>query len=129
MTDLLTSYNDYFRQKSEEKESKNTKYEIGKYYLLNLSDTYFIPSLQTRIKFQEPVAVKLTNFFMGVPCYGKLVVIRKGGFGTDLETDIDVELSSLGKEYQLNSNTDPIFYMDFLGIFNNDYKVKIENGE
>ena len=126
MTDLLTSYNNYFHKKSEEKETKNIKYEIGKYYLLNLFDTYFIPSLQTRIKFQEPVAVKLTNFFMDKPCYGKLVVIKGGGFNSDLETDIDIELSSLGKEYQLNSNTDPIFYMDFLGIFNNDYKVKID---
>ena len=102
-----------------------SKYEIGKYYLLNLNDIYFIPALQTRIKFQEPVAVKLTNFLMGAPCYGKLVIIRKGGFGSDLELDIDVELSSLGDEYKLNSNQDPLFYMDFAGFdFNNKEKIK-----
>ena len=96
------------------------KYKVGKYYLLDISKYYWIPCLQTRVKFENPVAIKLTNFVEKEPAFGKLVIIGKGGFGTDLEINEDVEInsSSLIKEYELNSNSDPLFYMDFIGFFN-----------
>lgn len=95
---------------------KPIKYEIGKYYLLNTDQYYWIPDLQEHVKFKDCVAIKLTNFFNNVPAYGKLVRIGKGPFNEDDETNIDIELTGgLGKEYIFNSyvHNVPFFYMDF----------------
>lgn len=91
------------------------EFKIGKYYLLDLSKEYFIPALQTHIRFTSPVAIKLTNFVLGKPAFGKLVILYAGGEGDDLEVNEDVELNEncLTSEYKLNSGTHLLFYMDF----------------
>lgn len=102
-------------------------YKIGNYYLLNISNYYFLPSLQTKVKFLYPIAVKLTNFFENKPAFGKIVIINKNGFGLDLELNEDIELTQndLLHEYQLNSNIPlDFYYINFTDFFNSDDSLK-----
>jgi len=124
MNQLLEAYNRYFRRKSN---PNDIKPEIGKYYELDSYLSYWCVDIQRRVTFESPLIIKFTHGVCGYKGgFGEIVEVGKGGCGTDLQTQTEIEFNfdDIIKEYEFNNRGVLFWFEPIIGDENNNIKIK-----
>lgn len=100
------------------------KYEVGKYYKLNPSKSYWSVDLQRNVRFDGRVIVKLTNFVNDKAMFGNLVNTGIFAFSPDYDTNNSIEFNEndIIEEYTFNNGSVMFFDFPFCG-FDNFFKL------